>query len=558
MKPSHILALLLLSALCIACSCSRHIDRNDSDLQALDRLIEQKSVYAQNKIRRVEGLLQQIDTTSDSHRKIELLKKVHEEYFNYDIDSAFFYARQMLSYAEQQKDSSAINEAQLYLARTFFDGGFRSEAARLMQQIDTTDQVNFNRFCYFSLCSVLMRAQRSAAPNTMRRYYTDSIHHYDRLMLLATPEGSIQRKRLIANACDGKGKTQQAIDMILPEYEMGIEDIHMRALVAYSLSKFYDKLGNTDKRRKYLIQAASYDLQTPVREGLAMYDLANLLFVEGDVARANRYINSTMEDAIAGHFRMRVNQTFEMVRRISDAYIISVDAKRRMMNRTAIIVSLLGIVLLWCIVTILIYYRKIKRINAISIEMNHRLQQLNHDIEEQNEHIRRINGKLCDANNIKDEYVGHYLIFCSQQILKINDYRKYLLRISKKDGATAMLQELRTKNPADMEYKTFLTTFDESFLRLFPDFVEHVNDLMVEEARFIQQEPQRLNTELRILALIRLGVINSTNIAAILNCSLATIHTYRARLRNAALGDRNAFDNEIRRVDMPEAIMKEN
>ena len=114
-----------------------------------------------------------------------------------------------------------------------------------------------------------------------------------------------------------------------------------------------------------------------------------------------------------------------------------------------------------------------------------------------------------------------------------------------------MLRELRAKNPTEVEYKEFLSIFDETFLHLFPDFVAHVNERMVEEARFVLRQPQTLNTELRILALIRLGVTNSTKIAAILNCSVSTIHTYRAQLRNAALSDRNAFDDEIRRIDIP-------
>ena len=113
-----------------------------------------------------------------------------------------------------------------------------------------------------------------------------------------------------------------------------------------------------------------------------------------------------------------------------------------------------------------------------------------------------------------------------------------------------MLRELRSKNPADAEYKEFLAIFDETFLHLFPDFVAHVNRLMTDAERFSPRQPRTLNTELRILALIRLGVTHSAKIAAILNCSVATIHTYRAQLRNAAIGDRNAFDDAIRRIDI--------
>ena len=205
--------------------------------------------------------------------------------------------------------------------------------------------------------------------------------------------------------------------------------------------------------------------------------------------------------------------------------------------------GLLVVVLLGSFFTILVYYRKIRQISAARLEMNRQLRELN-------EHIRSINGELRDANNIKDEYVGHYLSLCSRYIVRINDYRKLLLKVYKDGDCDALIRELRTKNPADAEYKEFLAIFDETFLHLFPDFVAHVNRLMTDAERFSPRQPRTLNTELRILALIRLGVTHSAKIAAILNCSVATIHTYRAQLRNAAIGDRNAFDDAIRRIDI--------
>ena len=152
-----------------------------------------------------------------------------------------------------------------------------------------------------------------------------------------------------------------------------------------------------------------------------------------------------------------------------------------------------------------VYYRKIRQISAARLEMNRQLRELN-------EHIRSINGELRDANNIKDEYVGHYLSLCSRYIVRINDYRKLLLKVYKDGDCDALIRELRTKNPADAEYKEFLAIFDETFLHLFPDFVAHVNRLMTDAERFSPRQPRTLNTELRILALIRLGVTHSAKI----------------------------------------------
>ena len=450
----------------------------------------------------------------------------------------------MLTLAETYGDRPLINNARVYLARTLCDGGMYGEAERLLQQVDTTYRTQIDMFCYYGIRQTLMRNQLNVVADPMlRKVYSDSIQFYDQLCIRALPAGSILRTRLVANTCNGAGLPNKALDLLLPLYKAGIEDTHTRALVAFSLSNIYKRLGDADRRKEYLIRATADDLRTPVREGLALYNLSKLLLEEGDVERANRYINCSMEDALYCNYRSRMQQSSEMVQRIAGAYIDSLDAKRRAMGYVTIVVSLLVVVLLGSFFTILVYYRKIRQISAARLEMNRQLRELN-------EHIRSINGELRDANNIKDEYVGHYLSLCSQYILKINDYRKHLLKISKDIGLSEMLRELRSKNPADAEYKEFLAIFDETFLHLFPDFVAHVNRLMTDAERFSPRQPRTLNTELRILALIRLGVTHSAKIAAILNCSVATIHTYRAQLRNAAIGDRNAFDDAIRRIDI--------
>lgn len=551
MKPLPLL--LILPLLYLGTGCTARVDRHEQALEELDRVIEQRDAYNRMKARRVEGRLREFDATQNIDRRIGILSDIYHEYLNFNVDSAYRYAHRMLTLAERHGRADAADNARIYLARTLYDGGMYGEAGRILRQVDTADRARRDMFSYYGLYRSLLRNLRDAAPRAQHARYNDSIRRYDLLYTESMAEGTLSRKRRDANALNSAGKPEEALALLLPEYEAGVDDVHQRAMIAYALSNIYKRLGDADRRKAYLIRASIDDLRTPVREGLALYNLATLLFEEGDVARANRYINASMEDALYCNFRARTQQSSEMVQQIAHAYIDSLDAKRRAMNYVAIAVSLLVVVLLGSFFVILGYYRKIRQISASRLEMNRQLQQFNRDIEQQNRHIRRINGELRDANSIKDEYVGHYLNLCSRYILKINAYRKYLLKVSKDAGLAAMLREMRAKNPSDAEYKEFLAMFDETFLHLFPDFVAQVNELMEASGRFALRQPQTLNTELRILALIRLGVARSTEIAAILNCSVATIHTYRAQLRNAALGDRSTFDDAIRRIGIPGA-----
>lgn len=541
MKPLPLLLAVLLFG--IGTSCTDRTDRHQKALEELDRIIERRDAYGRTKNLRIAARRDELAAAKDPRKRIALAEEIYKEYYNYDIDSAYHYARRMLALAQSYGDGTRINCARVYLAKTVLNGGMYGEAFRILHQVDTTRLAPENKSEYYNVYRSYLSKQLSGADPALKARYRDSLQFYNVLRIRNLPEGSVPRKELEAMMYCKAGEARKALDLLLPEYEAGIEDTHLRAMVAYRLALIYEQLGDADRRKEYLIRATADDLRTPVREGMALYTLAGLLLEEGDVERANRYINCSMEDALYCNYRSRMQQSSEMVQQIAGAYIDSLDAKRRAMGYVTIVVSLLVVVLLGSFFTILVYYRKIRQISAARLEMNHQLRELN-------EHIRSINGELRDANNIKDEYVGHYLSLCSRYIVRINDYRKLLLKVYKDGDCDALIRELRTKNPADAEYKEFLAIFDETFLHLFPDFVAHVNRLMTDAERFSPRQPRTLNTELRILALIRLGVTHSAKIAAILNCSVATIHTYRAQLRNAAIGDRNAFDDAIRRIDI--------
>lgn len=535
--------ILIFPLLLLIIRCSYPIDSHREAFGTLDHLIEQRDVYNCAKNLHIAELCSELAAMKNQRKQIALLEGIYKEYSYYDIDSAYHYARRMFFQAQSYGDKLLINRARVYLAKTTLDGGMYCEALRILSQVDTVSLTRENKSEYYNAYRSYYSKRLFNAPPVLKARYIDSSQFYTVQRIRNMPENSVARKDLEAMMYCDAGKVREALDMLLPEYEAGIEDTHLRAKVGYRLALIYKELGDIDRCKAYLINAAADDLRTSIREGMALYTLAELLLKEGDVERANRYINCSMEDALCCNYRSRMEQSSEMVRQIGRAYIDSLDSKRRTMSYVTIVVSLLVIMLLGSLFTILAYYRKIRQISAARLEMNRQL----HDL---NEHIRSINNELLDANNIKDQYVGHYLSLCSSYIVRINDYRKLLLKVYKDGDCDALIRELRTQNPADAEYKEFLSIFDETFLRLFPNFVAHVNRLMADPKHFSLRHPKTLNTELRILALIRLGVTHSAKIATILNCSVATIHTYRAQLRNAAIGDRSAFEAAIRHIDI--------
>ena len=353
----------------------------------------------------------------------------------------------MLALAQSYGDGTRINCARVYLAKTVLNGGMYGEAFRILHQVDTTRLAPENKSEYYNVYRSYLSKQLSGADPALKARYRDSLQFYNVLRIRNLPEGSVPRKGARSHDVLQGGEARKALDLLLPEYEAGIEDTHLRAMVAYRLALIYEQLGDADRRKEYLIRATADDLRTPRARG------------HGTLPRwqgccSKRATWSAPTAISTARWRMpstattvpRMQQSSEMVQQIAGAYPTrsTPNAARWAMSRSS---SACWSSCCWEVSSrSWSTTAKIRQISAARLEMNHQLRELN-------EHIRSINGELRDANNIKDEYVGHYLSLCSRYIVRINDYRKLLLKVYKDGDCDALIRELRTKNPADAEYK---------------------------------------------------------------------------------------------------------
>lgn len=186
--------------------------------------------------------------------------------------------------------------------------------------------------------------------------------------------------------------------------------------------------------------------------------------------------------------------------------------------------------------------RKLSALRHNQAVTNAQLKQANKDLQQANSALQRANAELQATyaslrltDKMKEEYLARYLDRCRDYIDKLNDYRRNCLKLLKEHQTDALLKELKRDNIVKQEQESFYHDFDAAFLTLFPDFIEKFNALLVPEARIHPRAEQQLNTELRIFALIRLGVNETPRIAHFLNFSLATVYNYRSRLRGRTL-----------------------
>jgi len=315
------------------------------------------------------------------------------------------------------------------------------------------------------------------------------------------------------------GNAKEAVK-ILKELVDRSEDPLEKANSMYSLASAYKYLGDRTQREYWLARSASISLRIPVRNYLSLHELSNMLFEDNDLKRASRYCQVAMNDAIESKFNSKVINS--SVSQLEIVKAVERQTKRESMFSILIIVVL---VIMLMIVGLLLKKRSLQK-----------------------KKIGEINKELSDANKIKDGYVFRYVVLSANYLKKVDEYRHEMRLALKNGGIDALKGMLRNTTDREMDYKSFYKIFDETFLGLFPDFVEKVNELLKPEARFSLKADKELSTGLRILAAIKLGFSDSGKIAEFLNCAPSSVYTHRSKIKRDALCDASIFEDMISKL----------
>lgn len=281
----------------------------------------------------------------------------------------------------------------------------------------------------------------------------------------------------------------------------------------------------------YLAKTALLDMQMAVREYASLQKLARVMYSRGDLERAYRYLNCSMEDAVACNARLRFLEVTEYYPIIDKAYKTKEAEERAVTRKMLIIVSVLAVLLI-ALTAYLYYWMK-------------KLTVMRRRLYEANRKLVSANQNLAETGKIKEVYIARYLDKCVGYLEKLEQYRRSLEKLAMASKIEELFKTIRSEQFLRDERKLFYNEFDKSFLDLFPNFIEDFNALLQEEGKIYPKSGELLNTELRIFALIRLGVTDANRIAHFLGYSLATVYNYRSKIRNKAAGDKEAFEQAV-------------
>lgn len=455
--------------------------------------------------------------------------------------------------AEQLGDKRLINDAKVRTAIVLIGNVELSEANRVLRSIDTTNSRDVDLTLYYRTRATVFRESKrfSVFPEVERRY-NDSLKYYLNAYIARAsgPRITFHKKNFRAELLRLEGRNQEALEMLegLMRDDIDSLDIFQKASITYQVARNYTDMGDTRLGMLWAARASIYELSASTRAHMSLYRLAQILYETGEIRLANAYIKRTLNDLTVSNYRLRIGQYAEALDLITKSFDQSMHSKLLLTLFTAISLSVLLIIILWQAIHTLRRKREIERLKDSYFEINRQLTDINQRLNATNSELVRTNDQLNDANKIKSEYVSQYMQLCSSYIQRLDTYRMGIIKLLKTENAEQTLITLRSQELIQTEHRNFLRLFDETFLGLFPDFIEQVRNLLLDPERFMPKRSRQLSTELRYLALVRLGVSDSAQIALFLNSTLSTIYTYRARLRNDRIDKTSDIEEQIRRI----------
>lgn len=513
----------------ISISCFAKSDP-DSLLRQLNVTIENRATYLIKKLARIETLKRSLNQTDNANLFTSYLT-IYDEYKSFIYDSAFRYARKLQHIAYKGNDPNQIASGKIKMGFVLVSSGLFNEALDTLRTIHSKRLPESLRAEYYYLmartCYDLSDFNRDDFYSTR---YTERGNAYIDSALTLTPSNTahyLLMSGLKYLHLRDVAAARIAFEKILQDFTL--TDVEF-AVVSSTLSFIYVNTDQPLKAKEMLIKAAIADVRSCTKETLAILNLADMLNNEGDIENAYKYVKLALEDANfygARHRKVQVAAVFPI---IEGQQLSMVESRRKILLLYSTVITVLSLITIAFAVVIFKQFKNLREAKRIISEANDILMETNH--------------QLGDANKIKEEYIWYYFNTTADYIGKLDALKRSLdlkLMTKKVDEIKFIVENINIKREREGLYHNF----DLVFLKLFPDFVTVFNSLFKPEDRIVLKEDQLLNTELRIFALIRMGIHDNEKIAKILDYSVTTIYTYKTRIRSKSIIPNDEFDKQI-------------
>ena len=519
--------------------------------QKLDNLLEQRKALIDNKNKDINRLKKNLTTSENTLKRLQTYEQLFEEYYVFQFDSAMTYLNKGIKLAKETQNTYYYNSNTISKAELLSIGGLYSEAIHEIEQVDTTVLDKAQHFeYYFSLFRI-------------HTYWADFCN--DKTY---TPTHRLKAQEYLKKAMPFCDETAKTYEYYLGEYAVFVlnnpqaarahyvkaikqlpQNSRFYAMSCFALSGSYGNEGNTEKQEEFLLLSSIADIENCTMENFALQNLAMYIFEHNkdELDLAQQYIQTALEDAHFYNNRLRIIEISSKLPVIVSSYQQTLNQRNKVQMTAIIVISLL---LLFLLSAVFYIVKQTKRLSLQQQELqknNNQLSELNRQQKELNTQLHGLNALLVDTNSKRERLAKLYIDLCAKYIARLKKQQTLVKRKIKANQITELLSQLSSERLSEEDAATFLSRFDKAFLDLYPDFTEELNSLLLPEGQIQNKSTDELTTEQRIMALIRLGVKESAEIADLLFYSPQTIYNYRSVLKGKAI-NKETFEEEVMKL----------
>lgn len=539
--------LCLILILCVKVAKS---DTLDSLLLVLDKNITSCKIYSDKKDIRIRTLKEKLHLNQLSNETTyHLQESLYKEYKSYICDSAIFYLNKNIELAQQINDSYKLNESIIKLSYLLSSSGMYMEAIDVLKMVNKSSLSKEQLMNYFIAydhvygeLGYYTQNHKIGTHYTLRsKMYKDSIYQ------IASPDSEIYLSMEETRLRD-EGKLQEALainDKRLSQVTINSPEY---AALMYYRALIFREQKEQDKYIRCLSLSSIADIRSAIKDHASLWMLAQALLDRGDLERAYQYMNFSWTESKFYNARLRAWQSADDLSLIDDTYQLMLRQRNSELKIYILIVSLLSLLLF---IALCYIYRQVKHLRTARqnlLKVNTQLENLNKELQKINFSLQTANKDLAESNQIKEVYIARFIKLCSTYVDRLDTYRRMVHKKVLTNQITELLHLTRSNSILEEALNELYENFDSAFLNLFPNFIEQFNSLLQENEQIRPKKNNTLNTELRIFALIRLGITDSSQIAEFLHYSVNTIYNYRAKVKNKARISREDFEEVIANI----------
>ena len=520
---------------------------NNQLYKQLDAVLAQRAHYVELKEKSLNEIKQGAKYVTSNEDKLKLYEQLANEYKAYEYDSAMTYVNKGLILAQRSNNILFNKRFQLSQTRLLITRGFYAEAKEILQKIEPKEEPRDYQFLYYYTMYGLYNNWSTYCENNefSKNYDLKKVEYLKKAIELSPKKDAfyyyLMGELYYFSNHPNNNKTIQYYKKAL---NMEKTNSRLHAMTAFALSEVYQKANNLELMEHYLLVAAISDITSATKENVALQDIALFIYKHKtrSLNKAQEYINLSLEDAYTYKSRLRRIEISSKLQLITNAYTDDIKTTNRLLN-----IALLVIILLLLGVGISSLF--IRKKNRLLKQKKDEISATSDKMEKLNGQLHLINDELKDTNQKRERLVKVYIDLCYKNIERNQKLRTLAVRKIKANQSKELLSLLSSSSSTEKENKEFLTEFDKAFLSLYPTFINELNQQLTESAHIQLKENGEMPPILRVCALLRLGITESSKIAGILSYSPQTVYNYRSILKNNAI-DKEHFEENVLKLCM--------